>query len=95
MSEKCQICGKIHKAHSSPMLKDAIWNEIADDVDGYMCYECMTKRLGRNIKEEDLMMSPFPDLSGHVYWNIPFLRNRREIEVKEFVRDFPDWETMI
>lgn len=57
----------------SPMLKDEIWQQIAKDepeiqyysrngdtwiAGGFLCKDCMEKRLGRSIKYEDLMTLP-------------------------------------
>ena len=63
----------------SPMVKNEIWEQIAKDEPevqyytkdgetwiggGYLCKECMEKRLGRSLKYEDLMTfddgSPVP-----------------------------------
>lgn len=63
----------------SPMLKDEIWEQVAKDEPeiryydrrgntwvggGYLCKDCIEKRLGRFLKYEDLMTfddgSPVP-----------------------------------
>lgn len=67
------------------MVKDEIWNQIAGDEPqvkyydrsgdtwvggGYLCKDCMEKRLGRPIEFEDLMT--FPN-GNHVLFNREFI----------------------
>lgn len=76
--ETCSLCGKVYNTYDSPMLKNEIWEQISNehfDEDGkwvtqHICLECMEKRLGRKIVEDDLMMTT--DIDGkpeHVIWN--------------------------
>ena len=47
----CMDCGTGH--HSCPPLHDHIWRSIADD--GFLCWPCAEKRLGRALTFDDLM----------------------------------------
>ena len=81
----------------SPMLKDEIWAQVAKDEPeiryydrrgdtwvggGYLCKDCIEKRLGRSLKYEDLMT--FDDGSP-VPFNKYFVR-------KHFPEHFHDYD---
>ena len=75
--DKCE-CWVCHKQFpywgtESPMVKDEIWKQIAQDEPeiqyytkdgdtwiqgGYLCKDCMEERLGRPLEFEDLMTFP-------------------------------------
>ncbi len=74
----CAVCGRRYFSEESPMLKNEIWEEISNehfDKDGnwvsqHICAECMERKLGRRITEDDLML----DLDGiHVPWNDDYI----------------------
>jgi len=79
----CQVCGCEYLSCTSPMLKEDTWASITDDVDGFMCCDCMEKRLGREITEDDLILwDNSPDPPEHVSWNKHFLKKFKTTKFK-------------
>ena len=85
---ECWDCGKTfpYIGTESPMLKDEIWLQVAQDEPrikyytkdgeswtggGDLCKDCIEKRLGRALKYEDLMT--FDDGSP-VFFNKEFIK---------------------
>ncbi len=80
-SFRCAVCKKtVNDVYDSPMLRDSIWKRISSEhfdkrgkwVSQMICLECMEAKLGRKIKESDLMMWE-GIIPSHVYWNKKFL----------------------
>ena len=85
---ECWVCKRKfpYWGTESPMLKNEIWEQIAQDEPevkyytkdgdtwiggGYLCKDCMEQRLGRTLKYEDLMTF---DTSKPVPFNIEYIR---------------------
>jgi hypothetical protein len=45
---------------AGPVLHDELWATIAPpDTDGFLCFDCIEKRLGRGLTQADLKICPF------------------------------------
>lgn len=40
------------------MIHDDLWLKAVPDVDGQLCLDCLSKRLGRPLKDEDFAITP-------------------------------------
>ena len=60
------------------MIKDELWNKIADKKEDALCDCCMEKRLGRDIKLEDFKKSSFGFVLSMIPCNALWLEEQKE-----------------
>ena len=97
--QKCGWCHKTFDTDDSPMLKNEVWMSICGKWDTrMMCLDCMVKKLGREITENDLKI--WDDISNHiplyhVPWNSKFvvkmLKSHKIPTWEEYCHFYPEF----
>ena len=59
----CGSCGKDCSIHPQDyyMLRHELWFKINDSWKGMLCMDCVEKRLGRKLQEEDILVCPLTE----------------------------------
>ena len=80
LRECCQDCSE--PVLAGPVLHDELWATVAPpDTDGFLCFACFEKRLGRPLTQADLQRCPFNagwvEFDGADVAALQFARGRR------------------